>query len=314
MNTKPKVSIGMPVYNGDEYIAEAIDSILGQTFQDFELIISDNASTDRTQEICLEYVQKDARISYHRNEKNLGAAPNYNLVFNLAKGEYFKWAAADDKLAPEFISKCVEALDRNPDVVLCVPRTRLIDPHGEFLRDFDYKKADADFSDPKKRFRNFLLFNMSGNFIFGLLRTSAIAKTSLHGSYTSSDLVLLSELTLYGRFLVVPDYLFLRRDHPGQSTKGVWKSERARPPWFNSSLEGKIVLPKWIFLFSCLRAVNRAPLTAMDRISCYLTVGHWILLKRNFWGFGKDVAIAVQKFFMRSFSKRPQRPAENQIA
>ncbi len=306
-STTPKVSIGMPVYNGEKYIAYALDSILAQTYQDFEIIICDNASTDRTQEISLNYVQKDSRISYHRNEKNLGAAPNYNLAFHKAKGEYFKWAACDDMLAPEFLAKCVEALDQNPDVVLCVPKTRLIDEHGEYLRDFDYKKADADFQDPKKRFRNFLLFNMSGNFIFGLLRSSGIARTALHGSYTSSDLVLLSELALYGRFYVMPDYLFLRRDHPEQSTKGIWKSERARPPWFDSSLEGKIVLPKWLFLLNAIRAVTQAPLRAYDRLACYVVVLEWVFSSKHFLALVKDVWVALQKFIFRPFLKLTRR-------
>ena len=99
---KSRVSIGMPVFNGEKYLRESIESILDQTYQNFELIISDNASTDRTQEICLEYARKDNRISYYRNDKNLGGPRNYNRVFELSSAEYFKWAAYDDVLAPEF--------------------------------------------------------------------------------------------------------------------------------------------------------------------------------------------------------------------
>jgi len=313
-NKKPKVSIGMPVYNGEKFITEALESILAQSFQDFELIISDNASTDRTQEICLEYVQKDSRISYHRNEKNLGAAPNYNLLFHMAKGEYFKWAACDDKMAPDFLSKCVDVLDQNPDTILCAPNTRWIDEHGNYLRDFDYKKADADFKDLKKRFRNILLYNMSGNYIFGLLRVSGLSKTLLHGSYASSDLVLLAELSLYGRFKVVSDYLFLRREHPEQSTKGVWKSERARHAWFDTSLEGRIVLPKWTFLFGCLKVINRAPLSVYDRLACYASVIQWVFFIRhahNFLALCKDIFVAAQKYILRSIMRFKQRALAN---
>lgn len=303
--TKPRVSIGLPIYNAEKYLEEAIDSILAQTCTDFELIICDNASTDRTQEICQAYAQRDPRIRYHRNEKNVGAAPNHNLVFGLAKGEYFKWAAHDDNLAPEFLSRCVEALDQNPDVVLSMTKTTLIDEHGNHLRDVEYRKnTDADLPDPTKRFRNFLLHNMSGNFLYGLIRVSSMAQTGLHGNFSSADLVFLAELAFYGRYHVVPEYLFLRREHPGQSTKGVWKSERARHVWFDTSLGIKIVLPKWRFLWSCLQAVNRAPLNLSERLICYVYVFRWMLLRRNFWALGKDIAVAAQRLIVRSFQKR----------
>lgn len=311
VNTKPRVSIGLPVYNGEKYLEEALDSILAQTYTDFELIIADNASTDRTQEICLKYAQKDQRIRYHRNDQNLGGAPNHNLVFQLAQGEYFKWAAYDDKIAPVFLSKCVVVLDKNPDVVLCMPKTRLIDEHGNHLRDIEYKnKLDADLPDPTKRFRNFLLFNLSGNFFYGLIRVNGMSQTSLHGNFTSADLVFQAELTFYGRFYVVPEYLFFRRDHPEQSTKGVWKSERARAAWFDTALAGKIVLPKWRFLFGCLQAVKRAPLNAYERMICYAHVFRWMLLRRNFWAFGKDIAVAAQKLMIRSYLKLRQPAVE----
>jgi glycosyltransferase involved in cell wall biosynthesis len=303
--TKPRVSIGLPIYNAEKYLQEAIDSILAQTYTDFELIISDNASIDRTQEICQAYARRDPRIRYHRNEKNVGAAPNYNLVFGLAKGEYFKWAAHDDNLAPEFLARCVEALDQNPDVVLSMTKTTLIDEHGNHLRDVEYKKdTNADLPDPKKRFRNFLLNNMSGNFLYGLIRASGMVQTGLHGNFSSADLVFLAELAFYGRYHVVPEYLFLRREHPGQSTKGVWKSERARHVWFDTSLSSKIVLPKWRFLLSCLQAVNRAPLGLFERLTCYADVFRWMLLRRNFWALGKDIVVAAQLLIIRSFPKR----------
>ena len=308
--TQPRVSIGLPIYNAERYLEEAIDSILAQTYTDFELIISDNASTDRTQEICKVYAQRDPRIRYHRNEKNLGGAPNHNLVFRLARGEYFKWAAYDDKIAPDFLLKCVAVLDKNPDVVLCMSMTDLIDEHGKHVSPI-YYEVDADFPDPTKRFRNFLLYNLSANFFYGLIRANGMAQTSLHGNFTSADLVLQAELALYGRFNVVPEYLFLRRDHPEQSTKGVWRSERARAAWFDTALAGKIVLPKWSFLLSCLQAVNKAPLSLAERLTCYAYVFRWMLLRRNFWALGKDLAVAAQRLIVRSFQKRRPPSIEN---
>ena len=104
---KLRVTIGLPVYNGETYLEETLDSILNQTYTEFELIISDNGSSDGTRLICEEYAAKDDRIKYYRSVKNLGAAPNYNRAFELSSGEYFKWADYDDPLAPEFLSKCV---------------------------------------------------------------------------------------------------------------------------------------------------------------------------------------------------------------
>ena len=121
MNT-PKVSIGLPVYNGEPFLSETIDAILAQTFKDFELIICDNASTDDTERICRRYAARDKRISYYRQHHNIGAAGNFNRVFNLSSGEYFKWAAHDDLIAPEYLARCVEILERDRSVVLCHSR------------------------------------------------------------------------------------------------------------------------------------------------------------------------------------------------
>src|SRR5882762_1549884 len=114
----PRISIGLPVYNGENFITDALESILGQTYTDFELIISDNASTDRTEALCKSYAARDPRIRYWRNAENLGAARNFNRVFELSSGEYFKWTAHDDVLAPDYLEKCIEASDRDPSVVL----------------------------------------------------------------------------------------------------------------------------------------------------------------------------------------------------
>src|SRR5512141_2931759 len=123
MITSPRISIGLPVYNGEKYLELTIKSILAQSFTDFELIIADNASTDRTQEICQIYAARDRRIRYLRNEQNLGAAPNHNRVFQLSSGEYFKWSGYDDLIKPDFLAKCIDILDRNPSVAICMPKT-----------------------------------------------------------------------------------------------------------------------------------------------------------------------------------------------
>src|SRR5687768_13669514 len=116
----PKVSIGLPVYNGADFIQACVASLLAQDYGDFEIVISDNASTDRTEEICRDLVAKDNRVRYFRNETNLGACPNYNKVFHHARGEYFKWAAHDDECHPAMIRRCVEVLSASPSSVVMV--------------------------------------------------------------------------------------------------------------------------------------------------------------------------------------------------
>src|SRR3954470_23138397 len=107
----PRVTIGLPVYNGARYLAEAIESVLAQTFTDFELVISDNASTDATAAIALQYAARDPRVRYSRNRENIGSARNFGRAFELATGEFFKWMASDDLISPEFLENCVAALD-----------------------------------------------------------------------------------------------------------------------------------------------------------------------------------------------------------
>src|SRR5262249_49825759 len=129
----PRVTVGIPVYNGEAYLSQSISSILAQTFTDFELIISDNGSTDGTEQICREYAAKDHRIHYHREETNRGAAWNHNRLVELARGEYFKWQCADDLGAPQMIAECVAELDANPELVLCYGQFIRIDRSGQNL-------------------------------------------------------------------------------------------------------------------------------------------------------------------------------------
>jgi Glycosyl transferase family 2 len=219
---RPRVSIGLPVYNGENYLAETLDSILAQTFRDFELIISDNASTDGTEAICRRYAASDQRIRYVRNAENLGAAKNYNRVFQLARGEYFKWNGHDDPLAPTFLERCVEALDRDPELVLCFARIRAIDARGDehevgplTARTFA-AKPQLGSAQAHVRFYHTVVADHPQGAIFGLIRQGVLAQTALIGSYRSSDLTLLGELALRGRFHQIPEPLQDRRFHAQQ--------------------------------------------------------------------------------------------------
>jgi len=285
---KPRVSIGLPVYNGENFLKEALDSILNQTFEDFELIISDNASTDRTEEICREYLAKDSRIRYYRNSQNLGAAGNYNRVFDLSRGEYFKWAAHDDVCAPEYLECCVEVLEQNPSVVLCYPKTVIINERGQ--------REEQDYSDdlnlrspkPRERFKGIhnAFFYVPAAWrqdkispIFGLIRRDVLQATPRIGGYEGSDLVLLGELALRGEFYEVPQYLFYRRKHQ-QRAMHAYRTNSERAAWFDAAKKGKIVVPRWRLFWEFIASINRVKISLSEKFYAYLQMMIWLLT----WG------------------------------
>src|SRR4051794_4114209 len=211
MGLRARVCIGMPVFNGQRYVAQAIDSILSQTFTDLELIISDNDSTDNTGEICRTFAARDKRVNYTRLPSNIGAVANYNRVWSLAGGQYFKWAAHDDVLEPQFIEACVEALDADASAVLAYPRAKFIDESGKYLKDYNVKLA-TDASSPQERFDAIVRapHKTTHNFeIFGLMRRSATDLIPPQGGFAATDRVFLARLALYGKFVEVPEVLFL---------------------------------------------------------------------------------------------------------
>jgi glycosyltransferase involved in cell wall biosynthesis len=300
--TKPRVSVGLPVYNAEKYLEKAIDSILAQTYTDFELIISDNASVDRTQEICRSYAAQDPRVHYHRNDKNLGAVPNFNRVLALSSSEYHKWAPYDDLIAPDFLARCVEVLDRNPDVVLCYSRAKVIDEHGAYEVDYD-PGPDTTSPKPHERFRNLILHPEYAIQQMGLIRTEILKKIGGHQSYPSSDEILLAELALCGQFYEIPERLYLYRRHSQQSTTTT-HIQRARVLFFDTSFAGKIVLPKWLYFFGCLNAIRRAPISSAERANCYMHTIRWLFVPANFRAMGKDMLIAANQMIARTFFKQ----------
>lgn len=277
----PSVSIGLPVYNGEDYLEKSIQSLLAQTRDDFELIISDNHSLDRTPEICEAHARADRRIRIVRNEKNLGAAENYNRVFRESSGRFFKWASHDDLCAPEFLERCIDVLERDSSVVLCYPRTSFIDGDGASLG--LYEETD-DFTDesPSSRFRTWL-FGRSGpwcNAVFGVIRSDALRMTPLIGKYNSSDVILLAEILLRGRVVRIEDVLFFRRDHAGRSVR-AHPDEEARAVWFEPASAGKTHMTAWRWLRGYASAVRRAPMSAAEKRRCGISLAKWAVGQRS---------------------------------
>jgi glycosyltransferase involved in cell wall biosynthesis len=276
-NKIPRVSIGMAVYNGERFLAHTLDSLLAQTYSDFELIICDNCSSDRTEEICRAYVAKDARIRYHRNAANIGVAKNFNLSYTLSRGELFKYAAADDLCAPTLIEEAVAVLDRRPEVVLCYAKTRLIDEWDNPIRDND-DKLDLPFDTPHKRLSYLLWHIWLCNPVFGVMRSKAVRQTGLYGTYPGSDNVFLAELALHGRFVELPETLFFRRMFEQSTVK--YPSLYERMEMFRPGEVSRWPFPNWELFLGHLAAIHRAPLSMTERVQCYLRMNIW--LKR--WG------------------------------
>ena len=275
-NTPPTLTIGMPVYNGQNFIAEAIESILEQTYTDFELIISDNASNDDTQHICELYARRDSRIVYYRNESNLGAAANFNRLIALASGKYFKWAAHDDICAPSFLEKCVDVLARDTSVVLSYPKTSIIDERGAPYLNY-LVKLNGESHQPHVRFGEIIRKEHWCYSIFGIFRTDILKKTPIIDGYSDADRVLLAEISLLGRLYEVPDYLFLRREHALTSTN-IIKDDQKRLVWFDPK-QGKKQHYLFLKLRGYLAAIRRAPLTRFEKLRCYGQVAQLIFEK-----------------------------------
>ena len=212
-----RVSVAIPVYNCERYVAQSIESLLGQTYGDFELVVSDNASTDGTEEICRRYAAADRRVRYVRRRDNIGGPGNFRYVFSLCSGQYHKWSTADDYWHPEFLQEAVAVLDARPDVVLCYPKTRLVDAAGMKIADYDDNLELAGES-ASERMRE--LYRRVGlcNAHLGLLRRDAMLKTRLIGAHLASDVDFLGEMALHGKFHVLPEVRFYRRFHPASSS------------------------------------------------------------------------------------------------
>jgi glycosyltransferase involved in cell wall biosynthesis len=245
MNTAPRLSIGLPVYNGEEYLAESLDALLGQTYTDFELIISDNASTDGTAEICRRY-------------------------------ELFKWASNDDLYARDLVERCVDALDKYPDVVLAHSWTAKVDGSGNVTEAFEYPLTTASPRAPE-RFRS-ILFDSGGDDDYGIVRIDVLRRTAMKESYHHADHTIIAELGLHGPFYQVPDWLYFRRDHPERAERAC-PTMRSRcvnmDPRRANRLRHPAVRLYGEYIWGYIAAIRHAPLSPADRRECYRYLAEW---------------------------------------
>lgn len=293
-NMSPKVSIALPVFNGAGSVGKTIQTILDQTFTDFELIICDNASTDDTAEICKSFAEKDSRIRYVRNETNIGAIPNFNKAFGLATGEYFKWVGHDDWYDPDTMKECVEALDSNPDFVLCYWLETMTDIEGEVLREYSYEQRfRVDSEDPRTRFRQWTWSfrnGSKGDPIYGMFRRSVASKTRLIQPIYHGHFMMLSEMALLGPWITLNKRCSYR----------VYNNVRTTPrkvfAWMNKGHHAEDVprsFPHWRVIKESCSIVRRA-----DSLSKFDKMRLWADILRfeatdNSRGLARDVAQLV---------------------
>lgn len=268
----PNVSVGLPVFNGEKFLRQAVESILRQDSEDFELIISDNASADGTRRICEEYARRDRRVRYHRHEVNVGAAANHNHVVALARGRYFKWAAHDDECRPEFLSRCVEVLDQTASVVLAYPQAELIDQDGQRIGQYTVSIACRD-TRPHVRLDHLIRNIRLGTPMYGVIRTDVLRKTRLHGTFMAADLLLLGELALLGEIREVPLQLLRKRFHPGRSQEAN-RTLAEHLLWFDprSAPASQRLPPGYRLTQEYLRSIWHLPLRLLEKVTCCFVV------------------------------------------
>jgi glycosyltransferase involved in cell wall biosynthesis len=300
----PRVSIGLPVYNGENYLAKTIASILAQTYRDFELVISDNASTDGTQAICEEFARKDPRVRYCRNDVNLGAGPNFDRCFHLARGEFFKWAAHDDLLAPEFLAKTVAALEANPDAILCSTAIHEIGPDDIITRTYQNHLPGIGSTRVHERLAGMTLHRHQCEDIFGLLRRKMLVGSQLHGRYLGSDRVFLAEIALLGRCLMIAEPLFLHREHKDRYTRAILLGDRknvgswqdtsdAAQPKKKKKKKTRPPLYHWLVYSHLWGIVNKDVTDKTERLACYRELVRWWFKDYHFPDFVKDLLLAI---------------------
>jgi glycosyltransferase involved in cell wall biosynthesis len=271
----PLVSLGMPAYSSARTIRESIDCVLGQDFQDLELIVSDNASTDDTWAILQEYAARDPRVVILRQPQNIGANGNYTAVFQAARGRYFKWASSNDWCAPQFLSRCVDYLEAHPDTVLVSPRTRLfhdiIDNGTDYDGDRSFEHADA-----LRRFADVTSQLKLNNVLNGVVRVDALRRTRLIEHYRGADVVLVGHLALLGKIALLDEHLFGRRMDretatPMMDAEAVHRHHYPHKTW-------RSLFPAWRHAAGCARAALATDLSRAQKLRALgwvARLSHW---------------------------------------
>jgi glycosyltransferase involved in cell wall biosynthesis len=270
---QPVVSIGLPVYNGDAFLSTSIESLLSQTHVNLEIIISDNASTDRTESICRNYAEQDARIRYSRLEENIGGVRNHGRVRGLAGGKYFMWASYDDCWRPSYVERCVAVLEAEADVVLVYSVNGQIDEHGKFVRIIPPGPV-ADSGQVVTRWAILTDIYRAIEPFYGVMRRDVLAKAARLRLHPGFDRILLAELGLRGRFRRIPEPDYCRRIHDRQSIS-THPSIRSRYRWISPDRRQRFIWPHVEYLIHFAKAAFRSAPGAGALLACLWHLLRW---------------------------------------
>lgn len=284
------VTMGMPVYNEEKNVAEAIESLLAQTHRDFVLIISDNASTDRTGEICKKYAETDKRIVYVRQEKNIGSLLNFKVPVDMARTPFFMWCSGNDRWDPTFIEKLLPALE-NKDIVLSYPEAAVDYSDGTFSEPYEDDNSTDQINDPIKRYLYFLWHSRIriSNMFYGIWRTEALKRCSLDLLVVAPDIIILHEATFEGKFKMYKEVLFWMK----KTNVQIIKNQKQKVLKQFSHLTGKIIGKETPFSItvSLIRAIIMTPFNQRYQLGIIKRV--WLLLNA--------ILVVLLGFFVEPF-------------
>jgi glycosyltransferase involved in cell wall biosynthesis len=273
----PRVTIGLPVRNGEEHIGRAIESVLAQDFSDLEMVICDNLSDDSTAEVVRSYAARDSRVKVHQNERDIGQLANMNRVFEMGSGEFFRWMGDDDWLEPDYLSKCVPYLDGDEELIGVSTYIRYFDDDGnDFYAEYTGERCDSP--EAHRRFARMLWFSRSDYRFYdphyNLYRRSAMEKTPLLRVTYRPDALLAAELALLGPVGHIPECLSHRRRVPSGYDDPALLYRRNNPGHEDAlrpSLSG--LCAKYNAL------VSAAPLSASQRAFCRQAILRFYLVR-----------------------------------
>jgi glycosyltransferase involved in cell wall biosynthesis len=296
----PMLTIGLPVYNGERYLEAAVESLLNQTFDDFRLVISDNASDDSTPDILAQFAKQDSRVEVLTSPVNRGSNWNFNAVAQGVTSPYFKWSAHDDIHDPQYLEQCLNVLTSEPDVVAAHSRTRFIDGEGEEIaRTFGLNAFDDQRA--SRRLLDVILSHHDYTFDFSVIRTSIMTQLRPQTPGLYSDMVLLAELSLRGRMVQVPEHLFANRLHSHRSSAQHGGSRAAKfsiQSWYGDKDVRIINVPTWSALSQLWTSVTLSPVRGSERRRCYQQILFWA--KLHWRGLAVEtVPPAVQQTLLR---------------
>jgi len=300
-----KISIGIPVYNGELFIQKRLDSVLAQTYENFELIISDNASTDGTRTVCEEYIKKDNRIRYIRQEKNKGAFWNFNYVLQEAKFEYFVWAAVDDVWFPKFLEENIKVLQSNSNYVGSMSKIKQYGVEDtkinsskinlsfqSFLRNIRYTLKPVDiypiFGNYEEKIRKFLKKSRL-QVLYGVYRTKALKESMVNEEFLGNDHAIMLNILKFGDVNVVNQVL-IDFFNAGAAKKGMLSLTR----YFKSSKMGTI-FPYYPLTSWCLKQLGTKLF--------FKNIDYFIQL--NVWGEFTLLVDIVRLFTLKILRKNP---------